>query len=244
MRRVALIIGAAGTGEFHLSGVSADLANYQRFLCSAHGGAWDNDTELTILEDATYREIFEAIHDLEALRPDYSFVSFGGHGDENSEGVDFVYSQDDIAIEPNKLFINAPKKTLIIDACRKYEPVSMHEASRLEAGLESFDTQEMLELAKRKFNAAIDRTPIPYIKITSCSPGEVAGDDDFGGLFTQSFIDIATYWADHNRAKLLSLYAAYKPAKDEVIRKSNGTQHPRFYRPRMRGDSYPFSIAL
>lgn len=248
MKRVALIIGASAdpsTGLEPLPGVKADLNTYARYLSSPYGGAWDEGDEFIILKNAKRKTIEEAISYLAAKKPDYSFVSFSGHGGAISENKDFICTYDGIRMDSESLFISAPRKALIIDACRVPETEPLHEATQMIAGIEHFGSYEARLISKKLFFEALESSNIPYIKINSCSYKEEAKESsNRGGLFTRSFISVACRLASGNSGKAFSIFDVFTRTDKIVVTDSNGEQHPEYMKSRVMGNSYPFAIGM
>jgi hypothetical protein len=122
MKRKALIIYCDNTPPSKkLDGPPKDNNNYRRFLTSNYGGAWEPG-EIESIQNPTINEVAEVINHMNGM--DYTLTIFTGHGDMQKDnwGSWQQYCQVlDGEITVHNLKSDSKKKTVIIDACRKYE---------------------------------------------------------------------------------------------------------------------------
>lgn len=254
MKRRALIIGASypPESEEHLAGVNIDLNNYRYFLTSPSGGAWVENKELFILQNATKQKIQRMITRLRDEKPDYSFVAFSGHGGAASPDSNYIYSHDDKEMNVRELWIKAPKRTLIIDSCRKQSPFyPIQESSTKIAAMDSYtDIEAKKIIARSIFFDALKKSSIEHFRAYSCKYGETAADsDEYGGLFSSILIKNSLAWAHRNNGvrTLQKTIETIKPlviAAREDSDEDDGTQTPTFVRDRTKGNTFPFVIGV
>lgn len=249
MKRRALIIGASfpPSSEDYLAGVNIDLDTYKNFLVSPAGGAWIANEELFIIKNATQDAIKSAIRKFEAQKPDYSFVTFSGHGGAISSTQNYINTHDDKRMMVKELWINAPKRMLILDACRKQRKFkTLIESSRKTIAMDSFsDPTARRILARKIFNEALEDSPLEYCMAYSCSYNETAADrGDIGGLFTSTLIRDSYDWARNRSNGFRTIQKTMDSVVPLVIsaREDGKKQTPVFSRDRNKGNTYPFVI--
>lgn len=249
MKRRALIIGASfpTVSENYLAGVNIDLDSYRNFLISPTGGAWIENEELFILKNATKDNIKSMIKKLTDQKPDYSFVTFSGHGGADSPTQNYINTHDDQKMTVEELWINAPKRMLIVDACRKQAKFKvLMEAARKAVAMDSFsDPTARKILARKLFAEALEDSPLEYCMAYSCSYNETAADrGDIGGLFTSTLIRNSYEWAQNRRSEYRTIQKTMDAVKPLVsaAREDAKKQTPIFSRDRNIGNTYPFVI--
>ncbi len=121
MQRRAFLIGGdyKKPGDY-LSGISADIAAWKRYLMSSCGGCWTRD-EIVDLSGSS-KEYISAM--LQAGRTvDYSLVCFAGHGylakDNWGFNVTKVWINDGVEMSERELNPGSPWCMQIFDCCRK-----------------------------------------------------------------------------------------------------------------------------
>lgn len=189
MMRHCLLIGAPGSHAQanHLPGVSIDMANFERFVLSNIGGAWEPD-EVTTLVNPTTTELFMALQRSSSC--DYSFTLFSGHG-----GVSTVNNRTFLEINtrgdsvPAETLINrSPKELVIVDTCRSYfTPVELFG----EEFVKAYRVDRIREAHRAFFDSIVGQAEPGFIILYSSSVGEAANDTESGGAFTQAILTAA-----------------------------------------------------
>lgn len=237
MKRAALLIG--GLDE-DLIGVEADLGNFQAFLRSPAGGAW-NASELTILRNPGALQVDVHLSLLKSA--DYSFVVFAGHGDHH-DGSTRVQLKEGVVISADKLKVGAPKHTLVVDCCRI---VTRRTNIAVEALLEKAESAGLApSVARAAFDAEVTKCSGGLVTMYSCAVGEGAGEGSDGGYYSRSLVDGARNWARASRGtgdnyKCLSVFDVHNLAEPAVLRLSGNRQHPKIEKPRSK-PYFPFAI--
>ena len=249
MKRKALIIGNSGNkndSEEYLEGVEKDINNYNNFLQSNIGGAWNSD-EITLSIDETKEELLQKILETKQESNDFVFVLFSGHGsyslreecrklyvyDENStssDNYDFLYEYELTNI--------ADKQITIIDTCANNEDDDLLKESTLMDGLSaSYESYKDNYIYRYRYENAIESCQDQQVVLYSSSIDESSNDDsELGGLFAYNLLKIAT----RNKQEVLSAKEAYSDAKKQVQTKTKGKQNPQCRC--IKSITLPFSI--
>jgi len=237
MKKRALIIGNAGTGDEFLLGVSKDVNNYKRFLLSNIGGSWYED-EIYISLDETKEEVEAKIQKLQDEKNDFTFIVFTGHGSFSQlKNCRKLYINDDFIYESDLLY-SAKKQILIIDTCAGIENDLL-----LEAGFESYAMDSI-----RK-NASVSHRIIyeNYIKecleqqniLYACDIDESSADTSKGGLFSYYLIETA----DNNTLnRVLDTQQAYIKTETLVQSDFRTRQNPQYFNSSKYSKKLPFSL--
>lgn len=226
MKRKALLIGAPGSEERFLAGVSVDMNNIENFLLSKNGGEWFSD-EITKVVNPTRTELGSKLDQLK--NADYSIIYFSGHGgistvnskyyvEINSDGDDF-----DVMLF-NEL---SGRELIIIDSCRSYF------TPMLNARRDSFLFAEMKTSSRyrERYDAVLQKSEYGTVYFYAASPGQAANEDSNGGYFTQGLLrSTSSDYADclyiNESFSLAKEFVASKtryqtPQKDGSIRRNN-----------------------
>ena len=116
MKRRALLIGNTGG----LPGVVVDLENYENFLLSDTGGAWDS-SEIEIFENSSYKDLRIRIDELKDGKKehlDYCFIAYCGHGAQIGQQVVLEINPKGEKIFADDLKAIASRQVNIFDCCR------------------------------------------------------------------------------------------------------------------------------
>lgn len=236
LSKFALIIGYPGEpGEENFcEGVNTDVANFQHYLKSIHGGAW-NDDEIHAELNISKRELKKWIIYLSNF--DYSVIIFAGHGEYNT-----IQYQTEIQINKyesileNELITQTERQLIMLDCCRVKGKTLVEDSFIKSFSLES-SSHISKDIYRMLFDNNLSESVQDLIKVYSCSINETARDLGIkGGLFSKSLIDSAK--GNEN----LSIYKTFSKAKDIVITQSRNKQHPQIEKPRS-GLSFPFYIS-
>lgn len=134
MKRRALLIQNPGKmGVNYVSSVTEAYDRFKNYLKSPVGGCWEDKELLELNRLGPMGVLLQSdfvfkLRELNQPDVDYSMVIFIGHGGAIN-GVDNVQLEDGelIPISYFTQFGNPQKRTVIIDACRKYEPLDVQE---------------------------------------------------------------------------------------------------------------------
>jgi hypothetical protein len=256
--RRALIISNPGEvgDEHYCKGVFRDVENYIALLSAAHGGWW-SASEIVHMEKPDANEVRAQIAVLGQY--DYSFVAFAGHGYFSSiDRATVLKLRKNVELSSIELLKGATKRTLALDCCREVKNKSAFMA--LSAKSAHFEASRSVSrnpnpaLCKGMFLQQIDSASKAVVVLHSCTPGEVAGDDEVsGGYYTSNLIGSANVWAgrygNQNAygSSAFSIVAAHDVATPMTVRDSrdknpNEIQNPTIEKPRTESNFFPFAV--
>ncbi len=181
--RIAILVGAPGSGKDRLPGVPQDMVNLEQYLLSPRGGAW-NQSEIQLMYDPSCYEVLKAV---QAAIADYVFVYFSGHGFMSGNAQNFLCVKDGY-LEDHELFnIVSPRQLITCDSCRKF----YHTISGFPEELEQYQYATGYSEARAVFNSYIINSKPGRIIIHSTSTDQYAIDnlDGHGGEFTLALLD-------------------------------------------------------
>jgi hypothetical protein len=239
MKRSALIIGAPDNS---IKGVYDDMKNYRAFMKSFAGGAW-YDHEIVTLESPSKYEVETQINLLE--KSDYSLVVFAGHGEySRSYQATMLYINAQTKIEEHVLKVGAPRRTLVIDACRVIAKETLVEGMVRKASI-ALDHYQDLSASRALFERSVMACHPGLAVLYSCNIGEGAGDmPGTGGRYSSAILQVSGEWAESRstpRASALSVSDAHDLANPLVVKRSGGSQNPRTDLPR-NVPRFPFAV--
>lgn len=246
IKRRALIIGNPGENgeENYCEGVHHDINNYTKFLKSPYGGLWD-DSEIEILKKPKVATVLTRIVMLRHY--DYAKIIYSGHGyySKVNKTTMLVINKTD-EIDSRDLLSKCPKRTLILDCCRRIEFPLLH--GLLEEELLKAAGVVDEEQFRKCYDHAIDKADEGFVILNSCSIGEYSRDDENrGGYYSFSLFDAAKEWeqsgtVDENYYKTFSVVKAHRAAKPRVIELSNGEQNPYIEKSKSSENFFPFAV--
>ena len=192
MIRRALIIYCNNTQSGPLPGPAKDNENYRRFLTSLLGGEW-TDAEIKSLPNPNALRV-EQMRQTHLMDADYTFIIFTGHGFINTDDNNLQYIElSDKWVSIRKLKTNAPRQTIIFDACR---------------GLDAFDSDEIVKSVnedlhlfsagsptRRLFDKAVLDADIGVSVLYAAGINESAKDSSDGAMYLLSLLRAAEEWA-------------------------------------------------
>lgn len=239
MKRRALIIGAP---DSTIKGVYDDMKNYRAFMTSFAGGAW-YDHEIVTLENPSKYEVQAQIKLLEGV--DYSLVVFAGHGEYSRVyQATMLYINAQTKIEEHELKFGAPRRTLIIDACRVLAKETIVEGMVRKASI-AMDHYQDSSASRALFESSVMACYPGLAVLYSCDIGEGAGDTPGrGGRYSSAFLEASGDWAESSNTPsgaALSISDVHDRANPLVIKRSGGTQNPRADLPR-NIPRFPFAV--
>lgn len=218
MKKKALLIG----NSRNLEGTSKDMLDFQMFLMSEQGGAWEQD-EIRALIDAPVAQLKCVIGEVKKESYDYVIVYFTGHGGCINETIMEVNPQNECIIE-SMLIGLAPKQLNVLDCCRSWIPGNVpidEDHSRA--------TSEIRKIVKEEYENLIMKAANQQVRIYSCREGESSYPfrEGNGSVYTQCFLESAKTLL--KKQDVVSVYDCHDKAKLETIRvvqRNNLTQTP------------------
>lgn len=213
MKRRALIIYCDNTESGKLHGPIKDEENYRNFLTSSLGGDW-YDQEILSLRNPSSVKVVNAIKTF-LSDADYTFIIFSGHGFINLDHNKLQYVELlNKSISIKNLTTNAPRQTMIIDACRGYYSPSREilkiigeKYEHFIGDIESYSTRKLFEKAVLKAEKGLTI-------LFAASEDESALDTDKGGSYLLSLLRIAEIWAKkYPKNSILTLKPTHEAAK-------------------------------
>ncbi len=243
MKRRALIIYCNDTSSGPLKGPKEDRNNYLKFLTSPLGGHWTRK-EIFILHNPTIAQVkIAVINHLNGA--DYSFTIFTGHGEMRpgiASNIQYLELWDgDLSVL--QLRNNAPKQTIIVDACR---------GIRKETDVEFLGLLEHLEESgfagpestRQLFDEEIDDCEDGLIVLYAASENQTALDTQNGGAYLLSLLVTAEEWAlDNNHNNILPIDVAHEWASNFLNENFDTIQVPEI-RGQKRRNFFPFAVKL
>lgn len=218
MKKIALLIG----NSRNLEGTSKDILDFQIFLMSEQGGAWEQN-EIRALIDAPVSQLKCVINNVKQECLDYVIVYFTGHGGCRNDTIMEINPQNEFIIE-SMLIGLAPKQLNILDCCRSWAPGNVpidEDHSRA--------TSEIRKIVKEEYENLIMKAANQQVRIYSCREGESSYPfrEGKGSVYTQCFLESAK--ALLNKQDVVSVYDCHENAKLEtmrIVQRSNLTQTP------------------
>jgi hypothetical protein len=247
MKRYGLII--ANPGEFgrenYCEGVNKDVSNYENFLRSPVGGAW-NKLEINVLNKPSTQDVRIAIE--QAKLADYAFIVFAGHGYYSAgKRSTILHLRPGVEIDSAELRQGAKKQTVILDCCRKIERPMLVEKRAALTFAEDATSRMSAANCRKYFDREIESCSESLVVIHSCSIDQTAGDNsERGGHYSYSLIDCTNDWAsglsfDPAHYYSRSIVKAHESAAVHVSRLSGNRQVPQIEKPRSE-PYFPFGI--
>jgi len=235
VKRKALIIGSSPAGD-PLGGVSRDVENWKAFLVSNSGGAWDEDSEIEVIDgELTIARVLEAKGEMSGA--DYGLIVFIGHGyvEDDVMGLPetFLIVNDEEVMSERELNPRTPWYMSVMDCCRKYEQVEEVVQVRKAASLEEIAAAPYV---RQLFEQTLLRAEKGWVKMYAADLHQSASDEK---SFTHILIQEATKWSAANVGVLDT-----KNAYDLVYKRfevDNPQQTP-IFRAGRRICHFPFSI--
>lgn len=258
-RRVLLLTNPGKQGApNYCSGVYKDQENYFSYFKEPFGGYWSN-SELKHLDKPSCSTVRGELSLLFQEDIEFSIIIFCGHGWYSSKSNSNILILNDGGEEMDslELRVNANKRIIILDSCRKVSPEYINESLTKSLSAKAiFESERSLlnpEECKKYYNKAISECPKQIINSYACNLNEVAGDNPvFGGYYSSSLIKASKDWVDAKQ-KYLDLSTTFSVERFPrchdastplVSRLSGGTQNPTIEKPRVSDvkDYLPFVV--
>jgi hypothetical protein len=238
---LSLLLAAKSNGKGAVSAGAFGVVNYRIFFKSAAGGAW-KDSEIVTLQSPTRFGLHNAIQNLKLA--DYSILVFAGHGEYSaSKRSTMLHLNSHTLIEEHEVKVGAPKRTIILDACRVHTDAPFNEMMVKSAlGMEGHQDPA---IARALFDGHVAECHPGLAVLYSCSIGQGAGDiKGIGGEYSSAIIQIADDWAPSVKAQhgsVLSISDVHEMAVPIVSERRGGDQVPIASFPR-NIPRFPFAV--
>lgn len=237
MKKSVLIIKGFSKTDIELINDRKIIQLYNDFFCSNAGGAFDFDTEISVLEEPEI-EILQNLNILNEL--DYLIVILIGHG-ANKGGTQIFQLQEDTFIQPGQIQFECKKQLHILETCRNVIDFEL-DIKRLNRLIPKYAYGGIVkrpltrEQSRKKFESAIAETENGTLYLFAASIDESA----YGYLFLKLMIDIAIYIHEYYRESIVNTSKVFELAKKQVIELTEGKQNPI-----MKGENeLPFVITI
>lgn len=209
MQRRAFLIGGdyKKPGDI-LSGISADISAWKRYLMSSYGGSWIED-EIVDLSGCGKEHISAMLK--AGSMVDYSLICFSGHGylakDKWGFSVTKVCINDVVEMSERELNPGSPWCVQIFDCCRKW-PENEKVAFSNEALSKSVqhDTKMLFENELLKCERGL-------VKVFAADDGQAAADKK---SFSRTLIEIARSAVETCQDGILRINDAVRFAQTEM----------------------------
>jgi hypothetical protein len=221
MRKIALLIGNSDG----LEGVKIDLVEWEKFLISPIGGAWERN-EIKMIMNPQKCELLSYINELRKTKAyDFAIVVYSGHGGYDRQTILEINKQGE-TINETDLFSIAPKQISVFDCCRCLvdgsEPINESQRTFSSGGILT-----NLQKIRNAYNQRI-RLAIPQqVCLYACRIGETALDTESGALYIQTLLWQAKLFP--NNEEFRTVEEIHKNASELTYIKGllkKHTQHP------------------
>ena len=221
MRKIALLIGHSDD----LEGVKIDLVEWEKYLISPIGGAWERN-EIKMIMNPQKCELLSYINELRKTKAyDFAIVVYSGHGGYDRKTILEINRQGE-TINETDLFSIAPKQISVFDCCRclvdRHEPIN--------DSLRTFSSGgplSNLQMIRNAYNQRIMQAIPQQICLYACRIGEMALDTENGALYIQTLLRQAKLFP--NNEEFRTVEEIHKDASELTYRKGllkKHTQHP------------------
>ena len=259
-RKAILIESSDVVGERDLPGARVDIANWENFLKSDLGGAWEQSEIVTLHKPTS----IDVQHYLDAGKDHYCFVAFSGHGCDGTVVLNENWINNGYPI--SNLKPKGDQGTLILDSCRGVTDAMLYSFSatqyafandaghavalnaRYGRSVQFASAQEMTESlilkragivnkSREKWDDALRTKSKGLVEMLACAKGQTAGENpSAGGYYTSLLLQSADLWK--NNGAISSVYTT-KDAHDYAVSKLPAQQTPE-YRPSWL--NFPFAV--
>jgi hypothetical protein len=229
-----------------LPGPHVDVARFEGFLRSAHGGAWEAG-EIISLEGPQERQLNRAIGSTRGA--DFSMVVFAGHGGTVENQGMFVCLGDGFVRELRAIFTHAAKQLLIVDACRSPTAGSLAGAIKIGADTGAVEDRTYRYSCRQLYETKVARAAETMVVLFSCASGENAADGKDGGLFSRKFLDLCQ--SESDSSTVVRPFGMASESRDvrqmfprvaNAVNRAERGQHPQIWPPRPAQPSLPLVV--
>lgn len=245
-KRMGLLIGNDRWAGDFCPGVSLDIANMNKFLQSAAGGAWGVN-ELIVIRNRINKEVLiRIIKKAVSEGCEYFFIYFGGHGElRRIEDPLFVLpGGNEITLNEFKSLLVGQRVLMISDSCQGF-PV-YNQGGELNEGQRIFSSCNVTQKFKSRcaFDRAIRNLPPIFTYASAVSPGQSANDTDEGGLYTKKLLAACkNLLTSDDQQGVIGICLPHTMAA-EAIRTSTGNEQKPCIRGYTRSNQPPFLVKL
>lgn len=198
LRRRAWIIGSPGevANMNFLPGVARDLNSYPQYLLSDEGGAWRPD-EIIVCQCPSVATLQWQLACDEHI--DFSMMVFTGHGYADMNGETFLCVNEQESVPILALATNAPRQLVVVDACRTFLDVGIPRRQIAVGGDFGAEPGPLYRASCRAlYDQAVAMADPGLSVVFSSDIGEASTDTRRGGLFSQTLLEVARYWAERS----------------------------------------------
>lgn len=221
MRRIALLIGNSDG----LEGVKIDLVEWEKFLISPIGGAWERN-EIKMIMNPQKCELLNYINEIRKTKAyDFAIVVYSGHGGYDRNTILEINEQEE-SIDETDLYSIAPRQISVFDCCRSLvdgsEPINESQRTFSSGGI-----LPNLQKIRNAYNQRIMQAIPQQICLYACSIGEMALDTENGALYIQTLLRQAKLFP--NNEEFRTVEEIHKEASELTRTKGlfkKHTQHP------------------
>lgn len=228
MKRIAIIIGNDGGIRNYLPGVSKDIVNFTEYLKSDFGGAWE-DKEIIIGKDWTTQSLKREITFQKGIGADYFLIIFSGHGYaiRNRDTYFELASDDDLALNTLKRWLQFKKSLIIADSCRKYVEILEKAYARESLRFYSKANSPFRQRYREMYDLELQRLEMFHNTIIlSTDLDECAYDTDEGGLYIKNLIETARSVERYGNAGIYSIREMHDTVAEKVAILKGYKQNP------------------
>ena len=253
MRRHLYIIINDGGMTNWLPNVIKDKSNYFRFFRSSEGGAWE-ENEISVYENNfNFNNFREQIRFQKNIgKPyDYIVIVFCGHGFSDVNGERWIEVRpgdtDDtyVAISQIRDVCYHTRTLFISDSCAAIPLLEREENSGI-GRLNMFSGDETYRTRCRRIydKAVMNTSEYSFTAGYAVSLGEEAGENERGGIYSQTLLDVARKTPTDLRRtsnEYASFSYVHSIAADIVAARTDVYQHPAIEMSRSRYQ-FPFVV--
>lgn len=239
MKRHLFLVLNHGDWIEPLPNVKYDRENYLRFFSSPEGGYWGKDEISVYDNNFNFLAFKDNIRFQQLIKEPYDFIVFVfcGHGGVDNNGRKVIQPQPNgavVSLNEIKQACQGIRTLFISDSCLVLPENSINESTRLFSSdlLEREDTYA--QRCKQLYNHYVMETSSnAFTAGFGVSVGESADDDENGGYYSQTLLEVARDIIPRlkkdpllKEMDCLSFPAAHNLAAKHVERITNGKQHP------------------
>ena len=251
-RHLFIIINDGGMSNY-LPNVKKDRLNYYRFFNSSEGGAWDDDEISVYDNNFNFNNFYRKIRFQKDIGEpyDYIVIVFCGHGfsDNRERWIEVRPGDTDdtyVSVSQIRDVCYGIRTLFISDSCAAI-PHSMREENNGIGRVDMFSGDNSYRIRCRKiYDAAVMNTSeYSFTAGYAVSLGEEAGENERGGIYSQTLIDVAhkTYYELRRTSNEYAAFSyVHSLAADIVAARNDVNQHPAIEMSRSRYQ-FPFVVA-
>ena len=218
-KRIALLMGYFGWDRKNSPPIDAlkDIDNYEAFLKSNKGGAWESN-EIIKLTDKTLYKIREELYKGN-FKYDFAFIVYCGHGcfdtDKKCRRFEINKNEKDDVFETD--IKNFSQKTIFIyDSCSNKYTVTSEKLISINEYLEERKYPRKRENIRKLYEEWYTSCQEQYLPFYSSQIGQSAHDreDGKGGMYSYELLNVLK-----NVTHSMDIVKAHQIAKDNLIKR-------------------------